>query len=329
MKKSILDGCIAKECSCKDGAKMLNMHEKAFSRLKRRYLAEGEAALVPRKPGPKRGSPANRTPEWIEDLAVDIARRHRSWGPAAIAGEIGDSLGISIDQSTAYRILKRKGARYFRDYAPEARPAPKLYCLDDPGREVQLDGCCPFGRARKLVAFDAVDDCSRFAFSKCYDRETAGNAILFATEVAARAPFRVRAFRVDNRYGRAFREYCEGVLGVEVIANDPYCPKQNGKVERFNKTIKHRFFWASCSFGDSMDEINYKLAFWLDSYNYRRRHGGYGMDRMTPAQKVSVSLMKEASNALIINHPKVTGILQQYISCFIFYFMLYSPRSQF
>ena len=312
MKKTILDRCINKELKCKDGAQLLQMHEKSFSRLKRRYLAKGESALMPEKPGPKPGSPANKTPEWIEDLVVKLSWENRDLGPINLKEELTDQYGIILDQVTVYRILKRKRVRYFREYAPVEKQEPKLYCLDSPGLELQLDGCYPYGRSRKLVAFSAIDDCSRYVFGQCYDRETALNAIKFVSELIKRVPFKIQAIRVDNRYGKLFKQYCENILGIEVIENDAYTPKQNGKIERYNRTLKYKFFWKYCSFYDSTDVLNYKYALWLNYYNYERRHGGYKMNRMTPAQKIAATLLFETSNTLIHYPQKVTGILQQY-----------------
>lgn len=312
MKKTILDQCIAQQSKCKDGAKLLQMHEKSFSRLKRHYLEKGESALMPKKPGPKKGSAPNKTPDWIEDLVVKIAHDHCDLGPVNLKEELADQYHIVLDQATVYRILKRKKARYFRNYPVIERKEPKLYCLDLPGLELQLDGCYPFGRSRKLVAFSAIDDCSRYVFGKCYGRETAFNAMRFINELIRRAPFTVKAIRVDNRYGKLFKEYCENILGIEVIINDAYHPQQNGKIERFNRTVKYKFFWRQCSFYDSMDILNYKYSLWLNYYNYQRRHGGYGMNRMTPAQKIASTLLFETSNTLINYPQKVTGIQQQY-----------------
>jgi IS30 family transposase len=314
MKKEIINKCVAKELLCKEGAKLLNMHEKAFSRLKRNYLDQGEIALMPQKPGPKQGSPHNKTPEWMEDLVVEVAFAHQDQGPISLVDTLKDEHGILLDQSTIYRILKRKRARYFREYLPIEKRKFKQYCLDLPGEEVQLDGCYPYGRSRKVVAFSAIDDCSRYVLGHCYDRETAINAIGFVTEMVKRAPFRIKAIRVDNRYGRVFKNYCESILRIEVIENDPYCPRQNGKIERYNRTLKHKFFWKYCSFHDDMETLNYKYHNWLNYYNYERKHGGYKMDRMTPAQKLASTLLFETSNTLINYPQKVTGILQQYNS---------------
>lgn len=312
MKRSILDQCLAKELRCKDGAQLLQMHAKAFLRLKRRYLEQGESALLPKKPGPKKGSPVNKTPDWIGDLVVQLASQYRSYGPIDLADKLLEQHQIKLDQTTVYRILKRRQVRYYRDYPKIERKPPKLYCLDSPGQELQLDGCYPFGRSRPAVAFSAIDDCSRHVFGRCYDRETALNAINFVTKLITKVPFTVKAIRVDNRYGKVFKAYCENILGVEVIVNEPYSPQQNGKIERFNRTLKHQFFWRHCSFTDSLETLNYKYALWLNYYNYERKHSGYGMNRMTPAQKIASTLLFETSNTLIIYPQKVTGMLQQH-----------------
>ncbi len=312
MKKEIIDKCLLKEILCKDGAKMLHMHPKAFSRLKARYCKEGEQALVPKKTGPKKFTPKNRTPDNIEQLVEIVALENRSLGPLLLAEKIFDDYHVKMDQATVWRILKRKGVRYFREYIPIEKKPPKLYCLDIPGEELQLDGSYPFGRSRRVVCFSAIDDCSRYVWGRCYARETADNAIEFVRELVKRVPFRIQRIRVDNRYGKKLKLYCELVLGIEVIENDPYTPKQNGKIERFHKTLKNQFFWRYCSYYDSLEVLNYKYWQWLKFYNYERRHGGYGMDRQTPAQKIASTLF--FSTALIIHPQKVTGILQQYKS---------------
>ena len=314
MKKEIIKRCLKKELLCKDAAKILKMHPKAFSRLKKRFLEKGVMSLMPKKPGPKPGSVShNRTTERIEDIVVAFAQEHRFLGPDQIADELFEQHNIKLHCTTVWRILKRRGVRYFRDYEPVQKRKPKFYCLDKPGEELQMDGCYPFGRSRRLVAFSAIDDCSRYVFSKNYDRETADNAIRFVEELIKRVPFTIQRIRVDNRYGKKFKQYCEEVLGIEVKQNDPYCSKQNGKVERFNKTLKYDFFWSNCTYLEAMGSIDYKLSQWLCYYNYGRRHTGYGMDKLTPAQKIASTIFFTTSYNYINNDPqKVTLMLQQY-----------------
>ena len=307
MKRNILDACIERNIKCKDGAKLLKMHAKAFSRLKARYIREGDSALIPKKTGPKNFTPFNRTPEDITERVKELAIRHPDLGPINLAEELFAEYDITLHPTTIWRILKREKVRYTTEYK-RWKQEPKLYCLDTPGEELQLDGCYPFGRSRKIVHFDALDDCSRWVFGRLYDRETADNAIDFVKHLIRSVPFKVQRIRVDNRYGKKFVEFCDS-LGIEVIENEPYAPQQNGKIERFHKTLKREFYWKYCSYNDSVEIMKLKYIFWQNYYNTKRKHQGYGMKGLTPQQKIASTLYLSLTNT----YPqKVTLTLQQY-----------------
>jgi len=103
---------------------------------------------MPRKPGPKKNNkPFNKTDEETEDIAASLAEKYPNLGPVPLSEKLFDEHGIKLDQSTVWRILKRKEVRYTKEYK-RWKKQPKLYCLDSPGIEVQLDGCYPYGRAR-------------------------------------------------------------------------------------------------------------------------------------------------------------------------------------
>lgn len=310
MKKQIFDSCIDRQLLCTEGAKLLSMHPKAFLRLKARYLEYGEAVFTPEKTGPK-GPPINRTVDWIENIVVDLARNHTHLGPVELADKLFLNYGIKKDQSTIFRILQRKRERYCREPVKRIKAKPQLYCLETPGLELQLDACYPFGRGRKLVCFDAIDDCSRYVTAKLYDRETAENAIEFVKELIRVSPFRIQRIRVDNRYGKRLRSFCKTV-DIEVVTIAAYTPSQNGKIERFHRTIKQGFFWRYCGFYDGQELLQYKLNAWIYWYNTERKHGGYGMNRLTPKVKLAGSLF---NSLYIIPQEKVTLTLQSYKTC--------------
>ena len=64
----------------------------------------------------------------------------------------------------------------------------------------------------------------------------------------------------------------------------PHCPWQNGKVERFNRTLQTE--WAYRQVFTTNAERTAALAPWLDDYNTRRRHSALGglppISRLSP-----------------------------------------------
>src|SRR3989338_708867 len=138
MKKQIIEDCLAKRMKCKEGARLLKMHPKAFSRLKARYLKDGESTLIVEKPGPKAGNhAANRTPENIEEIVEVLAVKHPELGPLPLSEKLEEKR-IYLNETTVWRILKRRQVRYTAQYK-RWKQDPKFYCLDAPGRELQMD----------------------------------------------------------------------------------------------------------------------------------------------------------------------------------------------
>lgn len=299
VKKNILDRYIRRSLSRAEVAELLHMHPNAISRLKDNYQAHGDAALIGRKPGPKPGfRPANRTPEEVEELIAKEGSNHPEWGPKPLKDHLEETYGIVCDQTTVWRVLARKKIRYTTTYKRFVQE-PKLYCLDTPGKVLQMDACYPFGRSRDLASFDAIDDCTRKVFGRAYDTEDDQNAMDFVTELVAHTTFPIREIKVDNRYGKDFKQYCEQVLGISVHYNDPYSPQQNGKIERYHKTLKHEFYYKYIAFTDNFDTINYKYRLWQGHYNTKRRHYGYGMDGLTPEQKLQQVNLHAQANHII------------------------------
>ena len=309
LKKKVIDLCLNKKMLCKDGAKLLSMHYNAFSRLKRRYTKTGISALVPQKTGPRQSLAYNRTPELVEDIVIQYAKRYTYLGPVPLSDEIEKQAGIKLNSTTVWRILKRTKTRYTLEYK-RWKQEPKLYCLDTPGLQLQMDACYPWGRGRKLCVMDAIDDCSRYVNGKIYKAENDDNAIFFLKDLINTVPFRIQSIRVDNRYGKKVKEFCEYV-GIELIYNDPYTPKQNGKIERFHKTIKRELFWRYCTYSENKLNLDYKLNQYLKHYNYDRKHSGYGMNRLTPVQKIAKATLDNYSLSLIYPQ-KLTLTVQQY-----------------
>ncbi len=293
---------------CKEGARILGMHEKSFLRLKARYFRYGDTALLGCKPGPRNGTAPNRTPDAIADVLEALARLHPEKGPLDLAETLEERTGRKIHSVTAWRILKRRKVRYGATYKRWKEP-PILYSLERPGEEVQLDACYPFGKYRRIVSYDAIDDCSRWVYGKSYEgRECNELGIRFIRELIRRTPFQIRRIRTDNGMGKTVKAFCES-QGIEMVFNPPYTPEHNGKIERFHRTLKRDFFWKYIRPDDPLETINYLYLLWQGHYNCERHHGGLGMDRMTPYEK----LLKTTFYSLLLpERQKVTGSVQQY-----------------
>lgn len=309
LKQSVLKEHLGKQLSVAQAAGLLNMHPKAFLRLKGRYKLQGSAVLWPKKPGPKHGSrrPYNQTPQDVEDMVVQLSYEFPYLGSVPLSELLEQQYGISLNQSTVYRILVRRTDRY-EPGRKRWKKDPKLYCLEEPGIEVQMDACYPFGRAREIAVFDAVDDCSRYVCAEVFESEDLDSAKSFIRKLVRTSPFRINALRLDNRFnGLKMRNFCR-YHKIRLIFNEAYHPEQNGKIERYHKTYKLEAVYRTMSFNDSLQTLRYKTALWTRHYNFQRPHGGLAMNRMTPAEKLtSVYLSK-----VITNPQLVTGTLQQY-----------------
>jgi transposase InsO family protein len=143
-------------------------------------------------------------------------------------------------------------------------------------------------RARRqragAIGFDyvhaAVDDHSRLAYAEVHPDETGETAAAFllrAAEFFAAHGAPVQEVISDNafayRRSRAFREAAASI-GARQLFIKPHCPWQNGKVERFNRTLAAE--WAYRRAFTSNTERAEALAPWLEYYNTERDHLGIG-----------------------------------------------------
>ena len=291
MKEKLLKKVLKKEMKIAEVAEILGVTRQSVSKWLAKYRYGGITELVPEKSGPKSGTCWNRTSEEVENRVMEIAREYIFKGPDWISDELFEE-GININQSTIYRILKRKKVRYYTDYKHKRRKK-KAYCLDSPGREIQIDCCFPWGYQRKAVVFDAIDDCSRWVFGKVYKNHVAETTIEFLQELIAAAPFEIKAIRTDQGSEFVNRKVRDFLLarGIEHKVNPPYTPQHNGKIERFHQTFKNDAGLHDWYFEDDLETLNFKFKLYLDFYNNFRRHSGLGMNKLTPTQKIAYAII--------------------------------------
>ena len=276
-------------------AKAMGVSRQCGSRWVARFDAEGAAGLYDRSSRPHT-SPTRTLPE-VEQRVLAARAEHRR-GPDWLAPE------VDVAARTITRILRRHEVPLLCHCDPmtgvvirSSKATAVRYERERPGELVHMDvkkvaripetgGWRVHGRAKTTAQVKArvgidyvhsvVDDHSRFAYSEILDDERAGTcAEFFARAVANFAAHGIRIERVmtDNAWS-----YRRGLALARVISElgakhkfiKPYCPWQNGKVERFNRTLQEEWIYRR-AFTSNQERAD-ALAPWLEFYNNQRRH---------------------------------------------------------
>ena len=292
-------------------AKAMGISRQCAHRWVSRWDLEGDDGLFDRSSRPH--TMPTRTVAEIEAQVLAARLEHRrgqDW--------LGPELGVA--PRTVSRILRRHHVPRLVECDPltgEVIRASKTtavrYERDRPGELVHMDvkkiGRIPDGggwkahgrqmgssgaKKRARIGFDyvhsVVDDHSRFAYSEVLADEKAETCTAFferALDAFAQVGIVVERVMTDNHWSYTHSRRLAELLADNDIAHKlirPHCPWQNGKVERFNRTLQTE--WAYRQVFTSNDERTEALAPWLDNYNTRRRHSALGglppISRLSP-----------------------------------------------
>jgi len=251
-----------------------------------RYRQGGLEALRDRSSRPRR-SPTRTSPKLIKKIQRLRREKKTAW-------EISSRLDIPA--STVSRLLKQMGLGRLWKVEIQAEP-PRRYEHAQAGGMVHIDakklgriqgvGHRIHGDRRRRqrgvgweVAFVAVDDRTRLAYSEVLPRENAK----YATQFLRRAlrwfgslNVEIRRILTDNAKAYSsipFRGLCDAE-GIRQSFTRPYTPKTNGKAERFIQTLTRR--WAYGQPYSSSAARSKALRPWINHYNHQRPHRGIGM----------------------------------------------------
>lgn len=240
---SKLDNIISRRQNVISVASELNVSRQTIHKHLCRYKKFGEDGIR-RIQTRKRSGPAhNRTSEELENLVIKLSKQYSADGVETLADRLQYEHNISLNPSTIYRILKRNDIRYTEHYkATKKRWKKRLFSHQIPGQELQMDNKYPFGYKQGKVIYTAIDDATRWAFVWSYKTANGVNSADFLRRLVNRAPFRIKKLRTDQ--GTEFlNEKFTNVLNeyeIEHRKNTPYCPEENGKIERFHETLNQK-----------------------------------------------------------------------------------------
>ena len=242
-----------------------------------------------------RPSTPRRQPKLSSEAAHDRvceARRRTGWGPRLIASEVG------MAHSTVSRCLERRGLSTL----PRApREAVRRFEWPCPGELLQMDtkrfqrfsrpghavtgirdrtGAEKRMRIGHEFVHSIVDDHSRLAYSELHRDERAETVTAFvgrALAFFAGHGIEAKRIQTDNAWAYIHNGSLRELLERSEIEHrriPPRTPKRNGKVERYQQTLKRE--WGLGQIYRSSEARARALPHWLAHYNQTRRHSGIG-----------------------------------------------------
>ena len=253
----------------------------------RRFRTEGPTGLADRSSRPHR-SPMRLSN--ARERAILTRREATLEGPHRIAWALGEA------PATVHRVLRRLGAPRLRDLDRPSRVVVR-YEREHPGALVHVDvkkqGRIPAGggwrvhgranvpgsKRHRGDGYDfvhaAVDDRSRLAYAEILPDERKETASAFMTRALgffAERGITVERVLTDNGACYRSRPFARVLsdAGVGHHRTRPYRPQTNGKVERFNLTLKWE--WAYARPYTTNASRTEALERWLHDYNYHRPH---------------------------------------------------------
>lgn len=163
----------------------------------------------------------------------------------------------------------------------------RRYELVVPGQRLQLDvKYSPMLVGGKTVyVYVAVDECTRWRFTRAYDEINEHWTVDFLTRLKAACPFPIWCIQTDNGWEFTFRlhpyearehkmdRWCEeNKIRHRLIP--PGVKELNGKVERSHRIDADYFYGRAPT--ASLEIFNRAMAQWISFYNAQRPHGGLG-----------------------------------------------------
>lgn len=285
-----LENVINKRQSVVSVAAEMSVSRQTIHKWLARYKRFGPDGLIAPK-GKKRYRPAhNKTAEALELCVIGLAEAHPRDGVETLADRLLYEHNTGLHPVTIYRILKRNNIRYTQYYqSTKKRWKIQLFAHKVPGQELQIDTKYPHGYKQGKVIYTAIDDATRWAFVWSYAKADADNTVDFLHKLIKRAPFNIQKIRTDQgtefmnrKVKRMLNEY-----GICHRKNTPYCPEENGKIERFHGTLNQKALKYGFPPDESLDSMQYKLNLFMHYYNYQKKHRGLGMDGKTPMEKLN------------------------------------------
>jgi transposase InsO family protein len=236
--------------------------------------------------GPRK-RPWNRITPLEEDKVLEVAREAPELSSRQLSAWITDNEGFAVSESTVYRLLRREGL--VKRQETQITAANEYHTKTTRPHQMWATEASYF----RVVGWGyyylvtVMDDYSRFILALKLQKDMSTNSLIEVVQEAVDAtgmtdvPVDDRTKLLsDNGSGyvsKAFRDYLH-LVGIGHILAAPYHPQTNGKVERYQRSLKREVNQLPYELPSQLERA---IADFVDYYNYRRYHKALG--NVTPA----------------------------------------------
>ena len=220
------------------------------------------------------------TPWYIVKRIIDLRQTYPTWSKYKLHSILSGA-GYQVSAPTIGRILKRYhlidqkiSRRLTRRQRQQIarRKAARVMRDKSPGHLVQIDTKHIYFMSRKFYQFTAIDCFTRVKHIQIYTGISSQAGRRFLDELMMTFPFRITGIQTDNgsEYLKDFHHRCEQ-LKIDHYFTDPYCPKQNGRVERSIQTDIVEY-WEQGNLDRDLTTMRANAVEWMNIYNTQRPH---------------------------------------------------------
>jgi transposase InsO family protein len=254
--------------------KYLKIPESTYYKWRKVLYQEGIDGLIKRERKPKRVW--NKLLPKEEEEIIREAKKHTEMSPRILAIKITDTGTFSVSEKTVQRVLKRHNLLPIRPIADKPAAKEWRYKTTRVDEIWQMDGTVMFVTGWGYYRYIPIlDDYSRRVLNWELMKDETGGSASDAVEISLEEAKRLG--HILNRHpqiltdnGPAFSgwvlaDYLEN-KGMKHIFGRPFHPQTQGKVERFNRTIKDQLYVYTYY---SPDELRKALKEAVDWYNNR------------------------------------------------------------
>ena len=312
-KFEILEHIGASPFSVTETLERLDLPSSTYYRWKKRYEAEGEKGLVDRSP--YRGRVWNQLLDRERNLILSSGREHPELSPRELACFIVDNKGISVSESTVYRVLREAGL--VKPLEKKTFPAGPEYKVKMRRVNQQWQADASYFKAHGwgwYYLISVLDDYSRrilaWRLQPCMDAGAFSEVVEMACEATGMqgCPEHQRPRLVTDNgpalISEQFNEYLK-VWGIGHILASPYHPQTNGKIERYHRSCKERVLLDVHETPMALEREIERFIAWYNSHRYHEALGNVTPDDVYFGRREMILERRRQLKEITLEHRRV------------------------